>query len=428
MHFKISLKQLDSIKESDARFNFWVGSVRSGKTFASLVRFDDFVKKGPEGDYAIIGKSRDTIKRNILGPLRDMLGNRFTYSIGKSEATLYGKTIHLIGANDERSEHKIRGLTLAGCYVDEMTIIPECVWKMLGTRLSVSGAKLFGTTNPDSPFHWLKRDYIDRAEELDLKVFHFKIDDNPSLDPKYVDALKREYKGLWYRRYIEGEWALAEGTIFDFFDKELHVIDFPPSAADYYVVGVDYGTTNPCVFSMIGYRENVKPSKWLEKIWYFDSAKAGYQMTDAQYFDAFQRFTAGYQVRATYVDPSAASFKLELIRGDVLNVIEAKNDVLDGIRYHSTLLSTGDFKVCSNCRQAIDEYGQYVWDTKAAARGEERPLKQHDHVLDSIRYALYSEWYSKQGRRMTVDDIEQIKDSVYGRPAKLGKFFDETVW
>lgn len=428
MTFKISLTQLNSIRDSDARFNFWVGSVRSGKTFASLVRFDDFVKKGPDGDYAIIGKSRDTIKRNVLGPLLDMLGNRFTYALGKSEARLYGRTIHLIGANDERSEHKIRGLTLAGCYVDEMTIIPECVWKMLGTRLSVTGAKLFGTTNPDSPFHWLKRDYIDRAAELDLKVFPFKIDDNPSLDPNYVNALKREYKGLWYRRYIEGEWALAEGTIFDFFDHSIHVIDYPPGAAESYVVGIDYGTTNPCVFALIGYREWCKPSKWLEKIWVFDSVKAGYQMTDAQYMDAFTRFTKGYPIRAVYIDPSAASFKLELTRNDVANVIEAKNEVMDGIRYHSTLLSTGDFKVCSNCQPAIDEYGQYVWDVKAAERGEEKPLKKHDHCMDAIRYALYSEWYQRQGRRLTAEDVEEQRQAVQGTPQKHGKFFDDKPW
>lgn len=428
MTFKISLSQLNSIKEANARFNFWVGSVRSGKTFASLLRFDQFVKEGPPGDYAIVGKSRDTIKRNVLGPMKDILGHRLTYSLGRSEASLYGRTIHLIGANDDRSEHKIRGLTLAGCYVDEMTIIPECVWKMLGTRLSVPGAKLFGTTNPDSPFHWLKRDYIDRAEELDLKVFPFTIDDNPSLDERYVKALKKEYKGLWYERYIEGKWALAEGTVFSFFDKSVHVIDYPPGAATYYVVGVDYGTTNPCVFALIGFNESLKPSRWLERIWYFDSQKAGYQMTDADYAAAFQKFIAGYPVRSIYIDPSAASFKLELDRADVKNVFEAKNEVLDGIRHHATMLSTGDFRVCRNCRPAVEEYGQYAWDTKAAERGEERPIKKHDHCMDAIRYALYSEWYLLSGRRLTAQDVEELREAVLGGERRLGKFFDDVQW
>lgn len=402
--------------------------MRSGKTFASLIRFDQFVKDGPPGEYAILGKSRDTIKRNVLGPLKDILGKRFTYSIGRSEAQLYGKTIHLIGANDDRSEHKIRGLTLAGCYVDEMTIIPECVWKMLGTRLSVPGAKLFGTTNPDTPFHWLKKDYIDRADELDLKVFHFTIDDNPSLDERYVRALKKEYKGLWYQRYIEGQWALAEGTIFDFFDKDIHVIDYPPGAADYYILGVDYGTTNPCVFALVGYRECARPNRWLEKIWYFDSIKAGYQMTDAEYAESLKKFIAGYPVKTIYVDPSAASFKLELERQDVTGVFEAKNEVMDGIRHHANLLSTGDFKICRNCREAIEEYGQYAWDVKAAERGDERPLKKNDHAMDAIRYALFSEWYLLQGRRLKAEDIEQMRQEVLGAPKKLGRFYDDPGW
>ena len=157
-----------------------------------------------------------------------------------------GREVYVVGANDERAEAKrIRGATFAGALVDEATIVPESFFRMLLSRLSVDGAKLFATTNPDSPYHWLKTQFIDREAELDLKVFKFNLEDNPSLSQNYIKALKSEYQGLWYRRFINGEWVLAEGSVYDFFDQKIHCRREPPSYAKYYVAGVDYGTANP---------------------------------------------------------------------------------------------------------------------------------------------------------------------------------------
>src|SRR5690606_4293976 len=137
-----------------------------------------------------------------------------------------------------------RGMTLAGAYGDEVTLWPESFFTMLLSRLSVPGAQFFGTTNPDSPGHWLKKRYLDRADELSLRRFRFTLADNPALDPAYVEALKREYTGLWYRRYILGEWVAAEGAIYDMFDPDRHVARELPEILHWWV-GVDYGTTNP---------------------------------------------------------------------------------------------------------------------------------------------------------------------------------------
>src|SRR5690606_8882998 len=126
------------------------------------------------------------------------------------------------GANDDRAEAKIRGSEFAGCLLDELTLLPENFVKMLLSRLSVPGAKFFASTNPDSPFHWAKTDFIDREAELTCKVFSFHIDDNPALDEDYKRELKREYQGLWYKRYIEGLWVMAEGAVYDFFEEEVN--------------------------------------------------------------------------------------------------------------------------------------------------------------------------------------------------------------
>lgn len=422
---RFSAKQELSIKQSNNFLNIWVGAVRSGKTYASLFRFVHYVLHAPPGELCILGKSISSIKRNILAPLTDMIGFPFSYSLGKGEAYLFNRTIHLIGANDERAEHKIRGPSFAGAYVDEITIIPEGVFKMLVSRLSVPGAKLFGTTNPDSPFHWVKTEYLDRASEWDLKEFHFTLDDNETLDPNYVKVLKSGYRGLWYDRYILGYWVLAEGTIFDFFEDKTHCIDFPPGQAQYYVVGIDYGTNNPCVFSLIGYSDKTYPNRWLEKEYYYSSKEMMRQKTDAEYADDFLNFIKGYNVRSCYIDPSASSFKLELMRRGVHTIKDADNEVRDGIRFHANLLNTGSFKVLRTCKNAIKEYGTYRWDSKATARGVDEPLKENDHCMDSIRYALYSEWY-KSTESLSIDSYRDMSKAT--QPVTHGRFFDDKYW
>lgn len=358
-----------------------------------------------------------------------MLGDRFRFYLGKGEATLYGRILHIVGANDERAAHKLQGSTVAGAYVDEITVLPEPVFEMLKSRLSVSGARLYGTTNPDSPFHWFKKKFLERSSELDIKSWNFRLEDNPSLDPVFVKNIKKEYQGLWHRRYIEGEWVLAEGTIFDFFDRDAHTIDYPPGAAQHYIVGVDYGTHNPTAFSMVGYSEKTFPNRWLEKEYYWDSKTTLRQKTDTEYAEDLKKFIKGYNVRTIYLDPSALSFKVELQRQGFANVVDAENDVLDGIRHHSLLLSNGTFKVCRNCTKTIEEYQTYRWDEKSSARGEDKPRKDNDHCLDSLRYALYTEWFRKEGPRMKPEDLQQMKDDIYGpNEGSHGKFFDDRMW
>jgi PBSX family phage terminase large subunit len=322
---------------------------------------------------------------------------------GKGEIKLWGRTIDVVGANDERAEAKIRGSEYVGALLDEVTILPENFVKMLFSRLSVTGAKLFGSTNPDSPFHWLKVDYFDRAADMDVKVFSFSLEDNPALDEDYKRNLKKEYSGLWYQRYIEGKWVLAEGAIYDFFDDKIHVLDHPPGPATYYIVGIDYGTSNPCAYTLIGYNSGSYPNMWLEKEYYYDSKAKNRQKSDSEYVKDLVDFVAGYPVKAVYVDPSALSFKVEMRKNGINNIFDAVNDVLPGIRFTGQLISNGTFKVCKNCINAIKEFSTYVWDEKASKRGLDQPVKQNDHVMDSLRYALFTHFFNKMQSTMTEE-------------------------
>jgi len=421
----LSKKQIESFRGANARLNFWEGAVRSGKSFISLLRFVQALKNGPPGQAMIVGVSRDAIQRNVILEICAIMGMP-PPTPKSTQMNILGRVIHLVGANDERAQRRIQGSTLALAYVDELTLIPQGFFRMLLSRLSVTGAMLFGTTNPDSPFHWLKTEFLCK-EDLDMKIFKFKLDDNPSLSQSYIDNLKKEYSGLWYKRYIDGDWVLAEGTVYDFFDEEDHIIDIPPGPAEYYVIGIDYGTSNPTTFSLIGYNRKLYPNLWLEKEYYYDSRAMNRQKTDTEYVEDLKKFIAGKVVRCIYVDPSAASFKLEMSRQGLGGIIDADNDVINGIRFKSKLLSNGTYKICRCCSNAIREFQTYRWDEKVSLRGEDKPIKEHDHSLDGQRYALYTHFRNVLTGEQTSEDLDKIYADVMGVKADLPDFFRDST-
>jgi len=387
-------KQKEFIRNSNAWINICEGSVRSGKTIASVLRFLEFVARTGKrsGKIAIVGRTERTITRNILEPAGDFLGTRFRISQG--QVRLFGKRVDIIGANDERAVDKIAGATLWGAYADEISRLPKSFWDMLISRLSLSGAQMFGSTNPDSPFHHLKVDYLDNPN-IDIYSIHFSIDDNPYLPPEYIRNLKHTYKGLWYRRYIDGEWVAAHGAIFDMFDVKKHIIDIIPRIKKYYV-GIDYGTVNPTVFILLGLGEDDRFYVINEYRW--DSQLRGRQKTDDEYAQDFVRWMKSFtskdemlNVDSVWIDPSATSFALTLHRYGIKKIRQADNEVLEGIRNVSTLLGNDRllFKR-GGCDVGVKEMVSYQWDEKSQIKGEDKPLKQNDHLPDALRYVIHS--------------------------------------
>lgn len=385
-----SRKQLDVVLNPDARLNILYGSVRSGKTVASLVAWIYYLLSGPKGELLMVGKTERTLKRNILDVLAEMVGpQNYRLNQGGGELYLFGRRIYLAGANDERSEGKIRGMTLAGAYGDEVTLWPESFFQMLLSRLSVPGARFIGTTNPDGPFHWLKTGFIDRSDQLDMKIWHFTLDDNLNLDPTYISSLKAEYTGLWYKRYILGQWVAAEGAIFDVFDESRHVIEIAPDRFDRLVVGVDYGTYNPTAFVLVGETDGVL---YVIDEYYHDGRASGKQKTDAEYASDLRAWLAGRKPNAIIIDPSAASFITQLRRDGIGPIRKADNSVLDGIRTIATRLELEKLFISHRAENLIREFQSYVWDDAAQQRGEDRPVKANDHALDALRYAVHTIW------------------------------------
>ena len=302
-----SAKALQSLAFSTARLNIWQGSVSSGKTITSIVRWIEYIRTAPRGRLLMVAKTERTLKRNILGDLEAIVGSKNFKRCGDGEIKVFGRTIDIVGANDERAENKIRGGTYAGAYCDEITLYPETFFRMLLSRLRVKGAKLFGTTNPDSPYHWFKEFFLDN-KELDLKEFHFTMDDNPNLDEDYKNNIKKEYTGLWYKRFVLGLWVMAAGIVYESYKEEKHKLEDIPKVFDRYYVTMDYGTNNPCVFLLVG---KLDDKYYVIKEFHHEGRKEG-QKTDRYYAEKLKAFTQGYKITQYFLDPSASSFKTEL--------------------------------------------------------------------------------------------------------------------
>ncbi len=399
----LSPKQLEFILDSTKKWNIAHGSVRSGKTVCTLFRFMQAVDSCPDSKIWMIGHSSTTIFDNAIRLLLEANSPTDPLSIfrpflcwhpGKGVLKFKDKTISTLGAKDSGSIGPIQGKTFSLFYGDEMTLFPEAVIDMIDTRLSLPYSMGFASMNPSHPSHKIKQ-WIDKAAEGDPNYYamHFSLDDNPYVDENYKNRVKNSLSGIFYKRNYLGLWCLAEGAVFDFFDRKIHVVKKPPRCAEYWVAGIDVGTVNSfaCVLMGVhsGRTTQTGPMRWFEKEYVWDSKKMGRQKTNSEYADDVQEFLEPYGVKGIYVDPSAASFKLELKKRG-MHVIDADNDVLNGLTYMTSEMNKGSLYICQDCEVLIKEIEGYVWDTRKALLGEDAPLKVNDHCVDAARYVTYT--------------------------------------
>ena len=386
--------------EQDWPINILEGAVRSGKTWCLHPKAIYCCDHDIGGRKLITGIPRQSVYNNVLTDLFEIVGPRnYNYSRQSGRLKLCGSEWLVVGARDEGSEKYIRGLTVGVALCDEVSLMPQSFFQMLLSRLSPEGARLYGTTNPDSPYHWLKSEYLDNQSLRGRKILwsqHFTMADNPNLTVEFVESQKRLYTGFFYKRFIEGLWVVAEGAIYrDSWSEELiyDLKDEPPGLRsrgghEQRIIAVDYGTTNPMVFLDI-YDDG--KLFWIVREYYWDSAQEMQQKTDAEYADDLVEFIGRPNNAKVVVDPSAASFKTELMKRGIWHA-DADNDVNEGIRIASMVLNQRMIRFCrQTVQKTIQEMQTYAWDAKAAQRGEEKPLKSHDHGPDAFRYFVKTE-------------------------------------
>lgn len=398
MKFKLSPGQIEAIRESTHSLNIWYGSVSSGKTFAwLLMMLGEINTAGPNGSIVIMGKTLDSVWQNIFEPLltNPIFGAaapHIFYRRRQPSAKIFGRDVTVIGVNDIGAEGRIRGGTYQLVFYDELTLCPEPVWEMIWSRMRAVGnplpPRVFATTNPATPTHYLKTDFIDRADETDTYARLFTMDDNPGLAVEYRERMRASYTGVFYRRMILGEWAVADGAIYETWDQETMVAD--THVEHILAVGIDYGTNHPTAGYAVGVDREGRlcvHREWSPNT----TGGTRRRLTDSQLADSLEAWlsTLPTYPKFIYCDPAAASFREELKQRRITNHA-ADNHVLDGIRTVDSLLTGGKLIVDTSCQRLIEEIVGYRWDTTAANRGKDAPIKENDDHCDALRYAVFS--------------------------------------
>lgn len=402
------------------------GAIRSGKTISMSLSFVMWAMTRFNGqNFAMCGKTIGSFRRNVLFVLKLMLRSRgYKVTDHRSDNLVVitrgevENNFYIFGGKDESSQDLIQGITLAGVFFDEVALMPESFVNQATGRCSVDGSKFWFNCNPDGPYHWFKVNWIDKAigyigkkkaDELEQKAkkehkdlglkkilyLHFTMEDNLSLSETVKARYRSLYTGVFFQRYILGLWTVAEGIIYDMFFVDKHVVkEMPVAGTGRYYVSCDYGTQNATVFLL--WHTGMDGKWYCIKEYYYSGRDENAQKTDDEYAADLDKFLDGIRPLAVIVDPAAASF-IALLKKKGYKVKRAKNDVLDGIRFAGTKLNNGEIIFLACCVNTIKEFASYIWDVKACERGEDKPVKQHDHAMDAVRYFCYTILFKRSG-------------------------------
>lgn len=378
-----SQKQLEYFENADHRWNFKVGAVRAGKTYADFYVIPKRIRAriGKEGLCFIFGVSESTIERNILEPMRNIWGDQYVGTIkSNNTAMLFGEKVYCLGCEKVSQVGKIRGTSIKYAYGDEVAEWNEDVFELIKSRLDKEYSVFDGALNPQSPIHWLKQ-FLD--SDADIYQQHYTIFDNPFLPPKFVQELCREYRGtIFYNRYILGEWVLAEGLVYPRYDNTVPTVERKYTR---YIISMDYGIQNATAMILWGYHQG---AWYAVREYYHSGRETGEQKTDEEYYTELTKLAGNLPVDRVIIDPSAASFITLIRRKGKFKTRHAKNAVLDGIIHTASCLESGVLYFNDCCERTIQEFGLYSWRDDTPT---DEVIKENDHAMDAIRYFVETE-------------------------------------
>lgn len=419
INWKFSRRQLLAMYWwHDARMSHAVGfiadgTVRSGKTVACSLGFLMWSMESFSGvNFGLCGKTIKSFERNVLSNIKiacQYLGytlhhnksdNLLTISSPNGAQNFY----YIFGGNDESSQDLIQGITLAGILFDEVVLMPESFVNQGIARCSVDGAKVWMNCNPEGTTHYIKRRFIDNHVKRGYIYSHFDMEDNLTLSAERRQFYEKQWTGLFYRRFILGEWCLADGLVYQIFNPDKMVFDGAIDYRDYaeLIASYDYGIQNATAFLMMGY--NVKAGTVdVIKGWSYSGRENTVQKTDDELYEDLLAFVGDCdRVLEVYGDPSATSFHSLIRKKKRFRDRNADNEVLDGISFVSQLMSMGQLRIHASCTDLIRELQGYAWDSEKSEReGRDVVLKVDDHSCDALRYGVYS-YYGPKAKTLKL--------------------------
>lgn len=380
-------KQTEFFKNANKRWNFKVGAVRSGKTYMDYFLIPQRIRERAEkaGLVVIMGVTKSTIERNILEPMRQIWGSLLVGEINsQNKCFLFGEIVYCLGAEKKSQITKIRGMSVKYAYGDEVADWNPEVFELLKSRLDKEYSCFDGALNPQGPNHWLLP-FL--QSDMDRYVQHYTIFDNPYLPTEVINSLCREYAGsVYYKRYILGEWAIAEGLVYPMFsEKNIKRGMVEKNRNRKYYVSIDYGTVNPFAVGIFEYDPETRVSVMIKELHY--AGRDEQRCDNEEYYTMLKQLIGELRVEFIIVDPSATGF-IETIKKHGRFVVKgAENDVLNGIQEVTKYLNYDILKIHESCIETLKEFEQYAWDDKSH---EDKVIKESDHHMDLIRYYIYS--------------------------------------
>lgn len=376
------------------------GAIRSGKTALMTVAYVDWaMREFNHQRFIILGKTVGSALRNVVEPYMQLSYARERYHLqyrrGDNRLIVRRGDVEnwfdVFGGKDESSYMLIQGFTAAGCFIDEVALCTQSAVNQALARCSVDGSRYWFNCNPDSPRHWFYTDWILRAKDHNALHLHFQLRDNPSLTDRIIERYESQYTGVFYDRYIRGEWVVAEGLVYQFAESEYMVSDDEAAGIEddpersgrgMWFVSIDYGITNPFAALLWRITPDMRRA-YVVDMYYYDSKEKNSRRTDEEHMDAVERLCDGRQIEYVVVDPSANSFKEVIVRRGRYDYWNADNDVLNGIQTTSSMLKRGSVKVARRCAKIADEMQLYRWDDDKPG---DAVIKEHDHAMDAMRY------------------------------------------
>ena len=382
------MQVLDRIWNDDFFICGLHGAKRAGKT---VVNNDAFISEllrvrriadeqgVDEPMYILAGTSSTSIQNNVLQELYNKY--EFEPKYDKHGSFVFkGVKVVQVYTGSISGLKRARGFTAYGAYINEASLANEQVFKEIISRCSGEGARIVFDTNPSNPNHWLKQDYIDSDDDMIIN-FHFKLDDNTFLSERYKQSIKSATpSGKFYDRDIRGLWTVAEGAIYADFDKSVHIVDRPPNDIVRYYAGVDWGYDHYGSIVIIGETDD-------GMAYIVDGIAEQYKHIDWWIKRAKEFIDEDGKIKF-YCDTARPEHIADFKRNNI-NAIFANKSVIAGIeevakRFKENRL----FYVKDTVPRFEDEIYQYRWKANST---KDEPLKEWDDLLDSLRYAIFSQ-------------------------------------
>ena len=366
------------------------GSIRAGKTVSMADGFILWSMSRFNGqNFLICGRTIESLRRNVTNNLSEWLAGVVTITERRSENKLIvtcgnvTNNYYLFGGKDESSYQLVQGITAAGCLMDEVALMPRSFVEQVLGRCSVAGSKFWFNCNPENPGHWFFIEWVKKCKERNILHLHFTMNDNPGLDPEIKARYEAMFSGVFYRRYILGEWVRAEGLVYPMFDKSAHVItaDKTPKPRHRYYVSVDYGTVNPFAAGLYDY-DPAKRTATMIREFYWKGGSAN-RLDNEAYYQKLKELIGDFPIEYIVIDPSAAAMKETISKYGEYAVKSANNDVLNGIQDVTKYLNHGVLYFDKSCVETFKEFEAYSWDEEF---DEDRVIKENDHSMDQLRY------------------------------------------